>query len=247
MSTDRPPAPLADIVNVIPPPGAFPCFDRCGTILDRPGVCDLCATADARREQDRQLRPALESISPEFRWATFDAPEFRERCPIVAAIPAVTWRKLLGYRSILLVGTSGKGKTSLAVALIRDMIDAGRFPARVAEHQRAALARFFTARAITLPNEDGPPWRGLVKRASVAVIDDAGQEAAAEGYKGSERAATLAEMLFERHDAGSATIVTTSHRADAWVRMYGDGARRRFWSSEDPRVRVIDLDAARKG
>lgn len=233
-----------DLLPHIPPVGQYPCRGACGATVALPGVCDACAQADARRARGEALAAVYAGIPSGFRWAALDDPTLARRCPALAGWQA-SLAQLTRYQVVLIVGVSGLGKTSIACAMLRSRIDAGQWPASEADYGRASRSRFFAAREITLPREDPtqPAWAPLVRSASFAVIDDVGQEAASDGYKATDRTAKLAELLFDRHDRGLPTVVTTAHRRDRWQELYGDGLARRFWS-RDERVRVVDLDAA---
>lgn len=240
--------------DIMPRPGRYACRGDCGGIVERPGVCGPCGVKRDQRAQDAALAPALASIPPEFRWARADAPEMPARVRRLRnASPASVAERVKALAlepMVLIVGASGEGKTSLACAVIHEIIAAGRYPAPAAVHEVARRARFYAARSLTprdhreatdpdAPTEGSP--RGAAARASVLLLDDVGQEAG-DGYKANDRSKVLADVLSDRHDAGARTIITTFASEARWREMYGDGVARRYWDAA--RVKVVRLDAA---
>ncbi len=249
-----------DFSGIIPPVGAYPCRGDCKTILERPGVCEPCGNAIDAREHDATLKPALDSIPERFRWATLETiaePEcdkpapgccigHRVRLPRVHRASA---GNLLASRVIVLIGPPGAGKSSLACALLRAVIDSGRSGMPNAGAARARRARFFAARHLapseTRDRREGPAPAALVARASVIVIDDVGQESGG-SFRGEDRSSLVRDILAERHDEGSQTIVTTYADRETWCRLYGDGAARRYLDAADG-VRVVRVGMTAKG
>ena len=222
-----------DVTDVLPPRGAYPCRGGCGGTLELPGVCDPCGTKVARQSQNDALVEAYTSIPETLRWARIDAAELAQRVKrlptgaderIVARAAA-----LAGVPLVLLCGPSGSGKSSLACALLRHVIDSGRYPADASAARIGANARY--ASAITMVG------LSAAMGASVLVFDDVGD--AGESFKGSDENREIARVLSTRFELGRRTIVTTGVGREAWVRCYGDGIARRYWDAE--RVRVVKL------
>lgn len=240
---------MLDLGGIIPPVGSYPCRD-CGATIERPGVCDPCAAAFAVREHDATLSAALASIPREFEWARVGAPELRQRikplCRLSEALANERVEALAEHSMVLIFGPSGGGKTSLACAALRRIIDLGRYGGTPEAHDVARRARFFAARAIATQerrddyNPDAPIMspRAMVARAKAVVIDDVGQEAGG-SFRANDRSKLLAEIIADRHDSGAQTIITTFATAEQWSMMYGSGIARRCWDRE--RVKVVEL------
>lgn len=238
-----------DFDDIIPPAGDHPCRGGCGSRVERPGVCEACGREHERREHDATLRMAIESIPGDFRWSSLESirsPEYSGRVHLKPRALQVADR-LLGYRVLVLVGESGAGKTSLGCALLRAIIDAGRFGSDPKAYERARRARFIDVRELFSEPErnDTPHPATLAVCMPVVLLDDVGQEAGrGEGFKADERVRTMADILCARHDAPWAkTIVTTFAREAKWRELYGDGVARRYWQGRRD-TKVLDLDAA---
>jgi DNA replication protein DnaC len=156
-------------------------------------------------------------------------------------------RALADKPVLLIQGKSGSGKTSLACAVLRLLIDDGKHPATGAAFDQARCARFASARVLAPRDwkEAQDPHahaeangRGAAGRASILVLDDVGQEAG-DGYKANDRSKLIADILADRHDDGARTIVTTFASKTEWQAMYGDGCARRYWDTA--RVEVVTL------
>lgn len=237
-----------DFEGIIPPAGEYPCRGVCGAKVDRPGVCVDCGREHDRREHDATLRLALESIPGHFRWATLEAlrdAAYESRVQLKPRALAAADR-LLGYRVLVLVGGSGRGKTSLGCAILRAIIDAGRYGAEARAHERARRARFIAARDVFREPDrrESPHPATLAVRMPVVLLDDVGQESGrGDGFKSDERLRTMADILCARHDSPWAqTIVTTFAREPQWRELYGDGVARRYWQGTGA-IKVVDLDA----
>lgn len=212
---------------------------KCGSPIDFPmGICDTCSAHVRNVERIREIQDALGSIPPEFAWASPSAPELRERVAGLGNWPgdvASFVASLSRLPTLLIHGTSGRGKTSLACAILRNVIDASMLGG--APHEQAKRARFASAFALGTTGITSEATH-LVRSVSVLLLDDVGQEGG-DGYKGSDRCAVVKTILAGRHDAQARTIVTTGADVDAWRAMYGDGIARRYWDTS--RVRVVRL------
>lgn len=243
---------MIDMSTFLPPVGAYPCRGGCGGTTELPGVCDDCARRIDAEEHNAQLSAAYKSIPVDFGWARagdslmFDrVPKFR-RDGLDLDTSAKVIQQISRSQMVLIHGKAGTGKTSLACATLRAIIDAGRYGATYDAHRTAKRARFFSARQVATTlrrdeyNVDAPEVapRALVARATVALIDDVGQECGG-SYRANDRSKVLAEILADRYDAGARTIITTFATPAQWSAMYGDGIARRCWDKD--RVRVVEL------
>lgn len=233
-----------------PEPGSYPCANGCGGRVTFPGVCAPCAERIAEREHNETLRPALRSIPERFRWATLSAlnrPEFSGRVRMGSAELAGAGR-LLQRRVVVIVGASGRGKTTLACALLRRVIGLGRYGSSAEAYDLARRARFISALEIAEPvplrefNAQSPEQ--LATMLPFVVIDDVGQEAGSgSGVRANERTEAVKRVLARRHDRGMRTVVTTFATFAQWSELYGDGVARRYLQSQDADVVVVDLEA----
>lgn len=201
----------------------------CGAAIEHFGVCDKCAN---QFDRDRTAERRMESISTipgSLRWATFDAPELATRVKDHAAISnarkaadGIIANKVL---RVVLYGPSGVGKTSLACAILRHVIDS----------QQGRTARFSGAVAVALARMDsslgGTPYLlDASVRSSCLLLDDLGQE----DPRGEH---AIREVIHKRFDTPipQPQIVTTwlVRTSDGEVdasrlhARYGDGTARR--------------------
>jgi hypothetical protein len=154
------------------------------------------------------------TIDPEHRWARFVAPELTSRVLDPKAIVAAqqSWRNPM----VVLVGHSGAGKTSLAVAMMRVWVETN---ARAAAFFHAIL---LGAASIRHPAGHGEPELvAQAKRVPLAVLDDLG----------SERDTTtndIPEIVLVRHAQRLPTFVTTGLSRAQLSTRYGAGIARRL-------------------
>src|SRR6202050_1097745 len=129
------------------------------------------ATREQRAQEGRLDAAArvLRTIPPAYRWARFHAPEISARVGTAArhARERALWRQ----PRIVFTGSAGTGKTSLAVACLRQWVD-----------ERAAPAAFVHAYALATARLQHPAGHGepeVVERAMTApltLLDDLGSE-----------------------------------------------------------------------
>lgn len=215
--------------------GPFRCT-LCGETLPDdmpgPGVCDPCSEKLARQERAERLRPALESIPDRWRWATFNSESVdmmlarlhRISCPEEATASAFRLaEKVAAWNQpyVLIAGPSGYGKTSLACAILRYVMDLDGPPSPGCRFVFApAIAKAFRESRFG----DVPEVISLCDRASVLVIDDLGADAR---YRD-----ILREVIQNREMVGRPTIVTTGLRENAVASAYGDGIARRLFDAD---------------
>lgn len=192
----------------------------CGTLSTRI-PCWTCA---------QPLGPPAKPPEPDdgipgaFRWATLEAPELVERvglAPRAAGVPTVsrTAKAILDHAgpAVVLVGPTGSGKTSLAVACMRERRGALFVPAEKLdrariEHKTGAGEAPLVARCMRVP---------------LLVIDDVGQD------KPTALSATESVIL-ERSREGLPTWITTglggtvASVSGELARAYNAGVARRL-------------------
>ncbi len=206
--------------------------------------CQIAVNAELERREaerqrearDYQLSEATASIPPRFRWAHWHASDLHRRVHDVDAIKAA--RAATG--SVVLMGPTGAGKSTLACCILRGIIDAARpvdLPSFGAEVNLARGARFVTARELAFARASGtygqePPIVAHACDATVLVLDDVGQDAV-------RADSSLYDVLEARHNRNVPTIVTTGLDEGAIRARYGDGAWRRiFEGATDIEVRL---------
>lgn len=189
--------------------------------------CEPCTKGDedAARVDDAIAR-AQASIPALYRWSHFTAPELRVRVSPPEAI--ATARALFTRTRITIVGQAGSGKTSLAVAILRERSKEARMPGIFVHAYRLGVARIQHK-----PGQGEAPSVEEAMHAKVALIDDIGNERPTANN-------AVPDVIFERHSERMPTIVTTGFDAEGIAKLYGDGIARRVFEG----AAVIKLGGA---
>jgi DNA replication protein DnaC len=193
-----------------PEPAWLTC--TCGVLTSRVPCWDCTIAAEARADHERRHAAAESTIPRAFAWARLGSDELAKRVDARRRPLAEMVQRILAAERVVLAGGAGAGKTSLAVACLRERLPAGRFVSAV---------RLGTAR---IQHAAGGGEAPLVEQAIAApllLIDDVGQE---------QHTATNAvkDVIWLRHEAERPTWVTTGLRSTELVTRYGDGVRRRM-------------------
>jgi DNA replication protein DnaC len=194
----------------------------------------------SRRERlEERIKRAWQSLPRSFRWARFSNPKLLEERVVP---PELVAKAAVSRGSVLLIGKSGAGKTSLAAALYRRAIDEATDAVKrsITSRNSAASrnadaykfgvgAKFLTAYELAKAGVYSPLGRRpeLVDQAldaTLLVIDDLGMDV--EVFK--QSATSVAEVIHERHGAQKVTIVTTYLKREHMVEHYGEGITRRL-------------------
>lgn len=177
--------------------GDEPAWERCacGTLSARVPCWECVREAEARVEAARETGPR--GIPARYRWAHLDAPELRTRVHVALGSerdPAAVGRRLAASQSVAvaLIGPSGGGKTSLAVAAMREVRGALFVPAR--ELERARIGH----RA----GDGEAPLVEACMRAPLLVIDDLGQDKP-------HALSAVEAVILARHESERRTWITT--------------------------------------
>lgn len=207
----------------------FPC-PRCGVDIGRNlWACEVCAGADRQAARETILSTARDSVPAFFRPIRFGTPAFAKLVHASpAAIAAARAALSDGTAVVTLRGDPSKGKTTLACAMLAEVVDAG---ADLACHptalERARYARFVDAVQLSLSRQEhrlggGAPDEVLrAKNASVLVLDEFGKD--------DRRTVDVAKIIHDRHAAGDLTIVTTWMDQAAVAAAYDGGVARRLF------------------
>jgi DNA replication protein DnaC len=201
-------------------------------------MCEACADALIVARRIKGLEATLPS---KFAWARVGAPELRQRVQIERPAFVEAHKAALAGGSIVFHGGQGAGKTSLAIALFRAMLDHGRRPdASKAETRRALRASFASAydlardRARHKLGDGESPLIHRMTLASVALIDDLGSEP--EG-----QFSAVADVIYERHCQDRPTWFTTWCGPSEVAAKYGAGIARRAFEE----AHVVEVGSVR--
>ena len=186
------------------------------------GLCEECG---ARAGRARQLAEWHERLPPRFTWG-IDEPRL---AALVGAEVMAQTRLLFGAERVVFTGAAGCGKTSLAVAMLRELYESASKPdAKPALVRRAEGAMFASAYDLSKARARHPLGQGEAPlidsaiRATTLVIDDLGSER--DGF-----ASAVTEVLYERHAECRTTWVTTWLDEAKARERYGDGISRRLF------------------
>ncbi len=220
---------LIDFSGMLDSLRALPC-DRCGRVGEG-ARCGACLDAEAARERasvaaQRQRAIAM-TIPRSYQWAKLDAPELAERVRGNGAVRKA--RAALDATWIVLRGSAGTGKTSLAVAMLR----AWARVYTVGDAAFVAAPKLAMARIQHSAGDGEPALVELAMRARLLVLDDLGSER-------DHRTSAVPDVIFERHAEGRATWITTGLTDEQLEARYGEGIARRVLE----RAVVIDAGSA---
>ena len=172
-------------------------------------MCWQCSRAkDA--EQDRAAADATCGIPKAFAWAIRGTETLRQRVKSPRTLDELEAR-VLGAHRVYLQGAAGSGKTSLAVACMREFLP------------RALFVRAERLAKAPIEHRAGDGESPLVARAKTApllLLDDLGTDA-------SVSTSAIADVVFARHDADLPTWITSGLGRSQIIGKYGTGFARR--------------------
>jgi hypothetical protein len=229
--------PLRDIVqratavaslaaDATPARRVFRC-ERCGVSIGRNAwACDACIRQHLADLRSQKLAPARSSVPERHRTARFGTRALGE---YVRASESVLRgaMQLCSQRVVFIFGPAGAGKTSLACAMLHEVIEAGanlRCSAEVLERARGArfaeCYELSMARAKHALGRDTPPELADALRASVLVLDELGRE--------DGRNRDVEAVVSRRYRDSLPTFVTTWMTPDEIRNRYDEGIYRRL-------------------
>lgn len=176
-------------------------------------------------EGPRHLAP----IPREHAWARWGVAELAQRTDR-GAWPALRRALEGGPKTVLLTGHAGAGKTTLATAAYRQLLEAGG-------HRTGLwlpVARLVAAATRESRLGEEPRVLGQARRCSVLLLDDLGAEP-----RGDLSRATVDDVVSGRHREQRWTIVTSGLSAEQLTERYGAGVTRRL--TERGRSSVVVL------
>lgn len=182
---------------------------------------DVDAVSRRRREA---LRTFEKSLPPLYRWSRLDHPLLSTRVKL-ASLPSETPRA----KSVVLFGPAGAGKTSLAIALLRALLEHELLTATLAcddEGERIARRyKFAHAHRLAVARLGGPAETSELKaaiRAPVLVLDNLSEASKIETN-------AIPDVIIERHAEDRTTWITTELKPEQLAKRYGGGIARRLF------------------
>lgn len=216
--------------DLIPPVGAYACTGGCGGLLKLPGRCDSCTLRAIAVEREKRVRAWLRGVPERYRDARW---EDLSRLTTHDGSARVMWppqgssalrRALARAPRAVLIGPAGSGKTSVAIAHLRAVVEQ-RPDARVRFVPATDLAREETP-------EGGPTPMALALSADVLVLDDLGAELEHAGAGTgllAQRVGPACKVIAERFDRCLPLVVTTGLERDKLELLYSDRIARRLF------------------
>lgn len=186
------------------------------------GKCARCnATIDAAKRAEQRKRAiearvqsTIATIPQRYAWAAFDEPLLSSRVRPASAIAKA--QAAVSAPSVVILGSAGTGKTSLACALLRATAES-----------RSTRGRFASAFALAKARQEHPLGNGEAPAiekalsAKLLLLDELGAEFS--------RNTAVQEVIHERHAEELPTIYTSGFDADELAKRYGDGIARRIF------------------
>ena len=191
----------------------------------RPAMCGVCLD---RWEREQQFTGALATIPAKWQGIRLSSPELPAYVTGYATHEDTARRFLDVPGPVILRGPTGAGKTTLACAMGRTLIDrAAEATSTLHDRDRARKLLFTSEMDLAKSAKEAKSWQGdspLVARAirsSVLILDDLGQ-------KPEDRTTIIAEIIEERYRNRLPTWVTTFLTSDEMIALYGAGTHRRL-------------------
>lgn len=214
----------------------------CGTEVDYPGPCKPCFDAVQKRELLHAFDKAARTIPARtYGEARFGMPGLQSRVKSATAVN--TCSRMVRevekpWTCVTLYGQSGCGKTTLALAMLWEVIAMARSGVLP---ERARGAMFVSAKSIA---GDVSEERKEAIKAPFLVIDDLGQEtdgALPGSVTYAELVGPMRDFLEARLSGDLDTVITTGFGAQELKDMYGVNIQRRMFDSKI-RNYAIDMD-----
>jgi len=194
-------------------------------VATRGDFCPACSAANSRSLRANLLRPARATL-PDWAHARFSHPDFARCVDPKLARDAHAWNAAK-HSTLALLGDTGMGKTTSAVAICNRILD-------IAEERALPAERFMFARRLRMVRArdiSGSSKRARLgggdspevveaTRASLLLLDELGFE---------QRDDAIDRILDYRYSTpGKVTIVTSGLSMPQLASRYGEATRRRF-------------------
>lgn len=173
-------------------------------------------------DRDVELGKAYARLPRRFDWANVGSPLFVERVHPTLVKTAETWEPYDGGNLVML-GANETGKTAVAVALVRRLLDRARTSSE-AECFCAATITFVTALELAAASRRAD-WDSVnaARVASLLVLDELGFE-----QHDPKRDSGLLELFDYRYAESLPTVLTSSMTRQQLERRYGAALVRRL-------------------
>lgn len=243
--------PLVDFKQALPPEGTYRCSQRwegvrCEAVIPYPGICTACSERLEREQRAEAIALRIPAEIPleyrDVRWENLlelRTDQGKPRVPVTAERFQRIRTLLQGlapHERVVIVGYSGNGKSTLAAAWARGLIESG------AERVCFARARKLLALRPSVTETAAPcTVAEYAEAASWLVIDDLGDElhnAPAESGIAAQRIEAMRTLLAERYERRRGFVLTTGLTEEKIGEIYNDGTRRRVFEG----AHVIPLD-----
>lgn len=195
--------------------GPEPAWNRCvGCGVETTNTqCWKCLLAEEEARERRALAAAC-GIPRAFEWAFRGSELLRQRVQSPRSLPELE-AKVLGARRVYLQGAAGSGKTSLAIACLREFVPRAMF-VRAEQLAKAPIQHKL--------GQGEAPLVAAAKAAHVLLLDDLGSD------DPGDKKSAVQDVIFERHDRGKTTWITSGLGRAKVEELYGTGILRRVLS-----------------
>lgn len=200
-----------------------PCCGGCGTIIDWPGVCEVCYSKEMAKCSRETWRTVRDRIPPRYRESRFGSEILPTR---VARLDAIVEAQAAVGGPVLFVGPKQSGKSTLAAAVYHEIADvASRSEPGSARNIRGLGLQWASALSLCSARKQYPLGSGeapdvaIALSATVLVLDDLGAEA---------DPTACTDVIFARFETNKPMIISTGLDSVQLETKYGKGVAARI-------------------